>query len=274
MDDVYGQIVRLRAEGREAVLVTVVASDGSVPARLGAKMLVGEQGWIAGTVGGGAVEEAAIQQAADLLREGHSALMNYDLTADGEPLDQPTGMICGGRLTLFYDYLGYAAHVYILGAGHVGRAIARHMEAMRWYVTAVDHRPEVGDAVTGANRTLIGDYVATLKELPVPEGSYFLITTPSHAFDYAVLRHIMSSDYGPRYVGMLGSLKKARAMSTRLASELGHERVDWSVLYCPVGLDTGGPTPDEIAISILGEMLALRYDKVGHKHMRIPAPEE
>ncbi|MBM3189758.1 MAG: hypothetical protein FJZ90_13655 [Chloroflexi bacterium] len=275
MDDVFDGIVRLRDAGREGVLVTVVQSDGSVPARPGAKMLVGEEGWLAGTVGGGAVEKAAIQRARELLSEKRPALFSYELTADGEPMDaQPTGMVFGSRLTLFYDYLGYAAHIFILGAGHVSRAVARHLRDMRCYVTVIDHRPELGDGLEGANKVLIGEYVGQLQGLSVPEGSYFLIATPSHAFDYGVLRHIMASGWKPRYVGMLGSRKKAQALIAQLAEELGADRVDWSALYCPVELDLGGSAPDEIAISVLAEMQALRYDKAGHKHMRITAPAD
>jgi len=82
----------------------------------------------------------------------------------------------------------------------------------------------------------------------------------------------MAANWKPRYVGMIGSKNNLPRCCKRLASELGAERVDWSALYSPVGLDIGGPSPDEIAISIIGEMLALHYGKTGHKHMRLPKP--
>lgn len=186
--------------------------------------------------------------------------------------DEPTGMICGGRATLFFDYLGFAGNIFILGGGHVGQAVARHLQGTRFHITVVDHRPEILDSFQGANRVVTGQYAAALAGETVPEGAYFLIVTPSHAFDYVALRDVVASSWKPRYVGMIGSRQKSTQMTQRLAEELGAENIDWSVLYTPVGLDIGGPSPDEIAVSIVAEMLALHYGKAGHKHMRLPRP--
>ena len=272
MGDVFDQLALLREAGTESMLITVVESEGSVPGQPGAKMLVTAEGWATGTVGGGAVEKLAIERAQGLLGERRSLLVRYDLSVDGEPLDaERTGMICGGRLTLFFDHLGYGAPVYVFGAGHVGRAIARHLRGMPYHVTVIDHRPEMNEGTEGADRVLIGDYLAMLAQEPVPSGGYFLIATPSHVFDYDILRHVMGAAYQPRYVGMLGSKNKVETMTERLAQDLGRDRVDWSVLYSPVGLDVGGPTPDEIAIAIIAEMQAVRHAKAGHRHMRLAA---
>ncbi len=274
MDTLFDRIAQLTSQGQEAVLVTVVEREGSVPGAPGAKMLVTADGHTFGTVGGGELELEATAKALEVLQQRQPTLMHYALTEGSEAgTAESVGALCGGRATLFFDYLGYAGHVYILGGGHVGQAIARHLERLRLHVTVVDHRPEVAEAFRGAHRVIAGNYAAALSDQVVSEGSYFLIVTPSHAFDYESLRDIMASNWKPAYVGMLGSRPKAEAMFARLAEELGAEAVDWSVLYCPVGLDIGGPSPDEIALSIISEMQALRYGKAGHKHMRLARPQ-
>jgi xanthine dehydrogenase accessory factor len=210
-----------------------------------------------------------------VLQQRKSTLVRYALMeGGGASTDERLDAACGGRATVFFDYIGYAGHVFILGGGHVGQAIARHLQPLGLHVTVVDHRPEVAEGFQGANRVIVGNYAAALADESVPEGSYFLITTPSHAFDYESLRDIMASNWKPRYVGMLGSRPKAESMTARLVEELGAERINWSVLYCPVGLDIGGPSPDEIAISIISEIQALRYGKKGHKHMRLAWPQQ
>ncbi len=272
MDQLFERIAQLRAHGEEAVLVTVVEREGSVPGVLGAKMLVTADGHTLGTVGGGELEYQATAQALQVLQQRQSKLVRYSLMEGGKASNaEPLGAVCGGQAALFFDYLGYAAHICILGAGHVGRAIARHLKDMRLFVTIVDHRPEMGEGIEGANRVIIGDYAAVLANNPLPAGAYYLIVTPSHAYDYETLRQIMASDCKPRYVGVLGSRSKAESMLARLAEELGAERIDWSVIHCPVGLEIGGPSPDANAIAIIAEMQALRYGKTGHKHMRISA---
>ncbi len=273
MDDIFEQIPHVREHGGEAVLITVVEREGSAPAQPGTKMLVYPDGRSVGTVGGGALEKIARRRAIELLRERRSTLVRYVL-GDDEVLmsgEEPTGMICGGRAALFFDYIGHGAQLIIYGGGHVGQALLRHAQSLGFYVTVVDHRPELAASLEGAGRVIIGDYVTALDEQPAPPGGYYLVATPSHSFDYAVLKRVMLSDWQPAYVGVIGSKAKALANAQRLAQEVSD--VNWDVLYCPVGLDIGGPSPDEIAISILAEIQALRHDKTGHRHMRLNMPE-
>jgi len=274
MENLFERINQLVSRGQEAVLVTVVEREGSAPGAPGAKMLVTAAGPTLGTVGGGELELRATARARQALAQRRSELARYVMGEDRQIMegDQPTGMICGGRATLFFDYLGYAAHFYLLGCGHVGQAVVRHLQGTPFHITVVDHRPEVAAQVQGAHRVLTGDYVAALKEEAVPEGAFFLIVTPSHAYDYVALRDVMAAGWKPRYVGMIGSRQKSTQMVQRMVEELGAEKIDWPALYTPVGLDIGGPSPDEIAVSIVAEMLALYYGKAGHKHMRLPRP--
>jgi xanthine dehydrogenase accessory factor len=275
MDEIYQRILDLSRQGGEAVLVTVVHKEGSTPALPGTKMLVCAEGMSLGTVGGGELERVARIKASELLQARESQLIRYALL-EGEQVsetgdDEALPMWCGGRVTLFYEHLGYDTYVYLFGAGHVGSAIAAHLRNLKCYVTVIDNRPEVMAQLPPVNRRIIGDYESALADEQVPQGAYFVIGTPAHAADYEVLKAVMSGGWAPRYVGMLGSRRKSQELIRRLVDELG-SAIDLSVLYTPVGLDIGGASPDEIAISIIAEIQALRYGKSGHNHMRSANP--
>lgn len=269
MHEIYSRIAHLREHGSEAILVTVVDKEGSAPAAPGAKMLVYADSSTVGTVGGGALERLATSRAMELLEQKQSLLVTYSLGEDGPVLDaERINMACGGRASLFYDYLGYQAHIYIFGAGHVGRAIAYHLKGLRCHVTVVDHRQGMLTDLEGADRLILGEYDKLLLDEQVPAGAFFVIATPAHAFDYVVLHKIFASNWQPRYVGIVGSLRKAGSMLQRLAEELA-DAADVESIYCPVGLDLGGRSPEEIGIAVVAEILALLYDKTGHRHMRL-----
>jgi xanthine dehydrogenase accessory factor len=266
--EIYDRISHLREHGTEAVLVTVVDKEGSAPAAPGAKMLVYTDGSTVGTVGGGALERLATSKALELLEQRRPLLITYSLGEDGQVDDaEQIDMACGGRASLFYDYLGYQAHIYIFGAGHVGRAIAYHLKGLPYHVTVVDHRQGTLTDLEGADRLVLGEYDKLLQDEQAPAGAFYVIATPAHAFDYVALHRIYASHWRPRYVGIVGSRRKAGSMLQRLAEELG-DAVDFESVYCPVGLDLGGRTPDEIAIAVVAEILALQHGKAGHRHMR------
>lgn len=273
MDAVYESIVQARQRGEGAVLITVVEAHGSTPARAGAKMLVRAGGERVGTVGGGTLEQEAAAKARELLASRGSLLLRYALTEDDRALEgDPIAMPCGGNATLFFDYIGHSHFAFIFGGGHVGHTLARALGPLPYYVTVIDYRPEIAEGLVGADRVIVADYLAALEGVPVPPGSYFIVATPSHEADYEVLRHVMEADWRPAYVGMVGSTRKVRASFDRLYQELG-DAAPWDVLYSPIGLDVGGPTPNEIAISIIAEMQAVRYGKAGHRHMRLGKPQ-
>lgn len=274
VDAVYEAIVQARRQGEAAVLVTVVEAGGSTPARLGAKMLVSASGERVGTVGGGALEHSAGAKARELLESHKAELVRYSLVEGDRALEgEPTGMICGGHATLFFDYIGHSHHAFVFGGGHVGQALLHVLGTLPYYVTVIDHRPEIRERLTGADRAIIADYASALQGEQVPPGSYFFVATASHEYDYEVLRMIMESDWRPAYVGMIGSMRKVMASLERLRNDLS-DAAPWDALYSPVGLDIGGPTPEEIAVAVAAEMQAVRYGKAGHRHMRLGHTQE
>ena len=176
-------------------------------------------------------------------------------------------MICGGVITLFFDYISVNPSAYIFGAGHVGKAVINHLKNLKYTITAVDHRDGIFEDYTQDIKTIIGDYSKVISLLDIPDGSYIIIATYGHEYDYEVLESIYKKSFCPAYIGLLSSKVKVKQTIGRFAEKI-EEAISFENLYTPVGLDIGGSAPDEIAISIISEMQAVRYDNKGHKHLR------
>ncbi|HLP62797.1 MAG TPA: XdhC family protein [Candidatus Deferrimicrobium sp.] len=268
MADIYEEILQLKQKGKEGVLVTVVAKEGHGPAGMSAKMLVLADGRREGTVGGGALEYAAVKKAAQCLREKSSYLNKYALSPDNDIINgEQTGMICGGSVTLFYEYIGSGARLYIFGAGHIGKALLYHLKNLNYYTTLIDSREGMVETVEGAQCSMTVNYETALKDEEIPAESFFIIAAHSHTQDYVILKRIYEARWNPKYIGLMASANKGELMIQQLTKELG-PGVDLNILYTPVGLDIGGGNPDEIAISIISELQAVRCNKNGHKHLR------
>ncbi len=269
MIEIYEKILSLKKSGGQGVLITVVDKEGHGPAQVQTKMLVLPDGEKLGTVGGGALEHVALKTAVTVLKEKEGLIKKYILDPECNIIDgEQTGMLCGGQITLFYEYIGSGIPLYIFGAGHIGRALVYHLKTLGYYITLLDSRDEVLKEVSGAQKSITGSYNEILKDEQVREGSYFVIATHSHQLDYLVLKRIYEANWKPAYIGLIASKKKSGTIFARLSEELGKD-LDLNILYCPVGLGIGGSTPDEIAISIISELQAVRYGKQGHKHLRM-----
>jgi xanthine dehydrogenase accessory factor len=268
MDDIHEEIVRLRQEGRPAVLVTVVGRQGATPGEVGAKMLVGAGGRIAGTVGGGALEHHAVADAQAVLAGGEPRLQEYRLddagVVPGDPAT-PTGMLCGGRATLFLEPLVGGVRAYLFGAGHVNRALAGTLIPLGFAVTFVDCREEWLADLPAPHLTAGPDY-DRLPELPAVGDSHVVVATHSHRCDERVLEQLLLREH-PAYLGVVASRRKRDAMFQRLRERHG-EGLDLSGLAIPVGLHLGGHTPAALALSIAAEMQAFRHGIGGHRHLR------
>ncbi len=268
MIEIYEEILRIQKGGEEGVLVTVVEKDGHGPAIVGTKMLVLPDGKRKGTVGGGALEYAAVKKSSHILKDRKNCLKKYLLSPDNDIIDgEQTGMLCGGSITLFYEYIGSGARLYIFGAGHIGKALVYHLKPLNYYITLIDNRDGMVETIDDAQRRITVNYETALKGDDVPANSFFIIATHSHALDYVILKRIYEANWSPKYIGLIASKRKSPLMIQRLSEELGKD-INLDILYTPVGLDIGGPSPDEIAISVISELQAIRYDKKGHKHMR------
>ncbi|WP_278286134.1 XdhC family protein [Vallitalea okinawensis] len=258
----------MKNSGGPCMVVTVVEKTGDGPVEVGKKMLVGENGEAFGTVGGGALEYFAREKCKELLKKRQSIFEKY-LLNEGKIVEQATTlpMACGGMVSLFYEYIGVKAHIYIFGAGHVGQALTRVLKTMDFHVTVIDSRKKVYEAFVGADRKVHASYAEFIDQEGLREGSYVVVCTPSHKHDYNVINKVLELQLEPRYIGMLCSPVKLKDFLEKTYDNFGKD-VDLSNFYSPIGLDTGGGTPEEIAISITAEILAVYHNKTGHKHMK------
>jgi xanthine dehydrogenase accessory factor len=247
---------RLR-EGAALCLVTVVESTGSVPGRVGARMVVLPDS-IQGTVGGGALEKFAIDEARAMLETGNDPKLIRRQTAE-------LGMCCGGEVALFFEPLGTARRLWIFGGGHLGLALTPIAARLGFSTTVVDERPEFAskDRFPAASRVICGDPGEIARS--VGADAFAVLVTHGHASDQAVLEQLVQIDPPLRYIGMIGSTRKVRRALDALANK-GLE--PGSNIYAPIGLDVGGGSPNEIAVAIAAELLGVLHEKRDLPHCR------
>ncbi len=265
MKDIFDELLLCKNEGIPCILVTVVEKSGECPSTVGKKMIVRENGSSFGTVGGGALEHFAIEKCKILISEQSNLLEKYMLN-EGEILKGTTTlpMACGGMVTLYYDYIGIKAYVYIFGAGHVGQALANVLKTLNYHLTVIDNRKEIFDKFINADRKVHSSFTDYIKKEGIKEGSYVVVCTPSHKNDFNVIKQIIEMNLKPKYMGMLCSRAKLQTFLDTISKDLK----DLPNFYSPIGLDVGGESPEEIAISITSEILAVYHNKSGHKHMK------
>lgn len=274
MADILAALLDRRSRGPAAVLVTVVEKKGHGPAAPPARMLADGDGRVAGTVGGGAIEKRALDDARAVLADGEPRLRTY-LLSDGDPVDgaEPVGMACGGRVTLFYERIAPARRAYLFGAGHIGLALIPLLESLGWAPVPVDCRP---DALRDAPLPCLaaGPDYRELPELPELARAAVVIATHGHACDRNVLAELLRRGERPAYTGLVASARKWRTIGEELRAELGPD-LDLSAVYAPAGLRLGGGSPAEIALSIAAEIQAVTTGAGRHDHMRdVPGGRE
>lgn len=250
----YEEVARLLRDGRVLVVATLVSSRGSTPRAEGAKMIVSATGEIGFSIGGGAFEALVIEDAKEALRAGSGFEKEYRFTETG---DDATGMVCGGQARVLFEIVRPPLPLLIFGGGHVGRELAHLTTRLGFEVTIVDDRPECleEERYPAAVRRVRAerDFSSGLPDIPA--GGYVAVVTRCHRTDLAALRHAVGR--GAAYVGLIGSRRKIRTVLER-AAEMGSSREALREVRAPIGLPIGAETPEEIAISIASEMIAVR----------------
>jgi xanthine dehydrogenase accessory factor len=266
--DIFKLISEFKQKNKTMMAVTAVRKEGAGPVEVGKKMIVLEDGKSIGTVGGGAIEYYAQKKAKELLKTRANLLETYVLD-EGKirPESKTLPMVCGGVVTLFYEYIGPKGTIFIFGGGHVGQALVNVLKTMNYHVTVVDERKGIIDKFVGADVLVNESFSGYVDIDTINDGDYIIVCTPSHKHDYHVINKILEKQIKPNYLGMLCSPDKIRSYLKSTYETFGKD-IDLSFFYSPIGLDIGGMTPEEIAISISAEILAISYGKTGHKHMR------
>lgn len=252
--DIYEEIVRLRREGRKAALATIVNVRGSIPSFETAKMLVRDDGTFAGTIGGGCVEAEVWQAAREVIADEKPRSLRFDLNNDPK---YDTGLVCGGTLEVFVEPVVPPATLYIFGAGHVAFSLYKVARLAGFEIIVVDDRESYAnhERFPEARDIFSDDFDHAMQQLAPSDTSYMVIVTRGHRDDMRVLR--WAAQQPARYIGMIGSRRKVVAIYKELEKE-GIPREQLLRVHAPVGLDIGAITPEEIAVAIVAELIAIR----------------
>jgi len=254
MADIYAEIAKLRKEGRRAALATIIQVQGSIPSYESSKILVRDDGSIVGTVGGGCVEAEVWAVAQDVMREEKPRRLHFNLN---DRPDENEGLVCGGSLDIFVEPILATPALYLFGGGHVSLAISRIAEIAGFETIVADDREAFASQqrFPTAARLYSGPWEDIFPQLHPNSFSYLLIATRGHKGDLACLRWAVTS--GARYVAMIGSRRKLIEFFKVLERE-GVAREQLERVQSPAGLDIGALTPEEIAVSVVAEMIAVR----------------
>ena len=262
--EVFAAVAEALERGEAAALVTIVAAHGSTPQRVGAKMLVFADGRTVGTIGGGCYENDAFGKAREAIGTRKPQLVHYELSDD---FAQETGLICGGQMDVYIEPIEPSPELYIIGAGHVGYHLARVAHEVGFRVHVVDDREKFAnrERFPAAEEVIAGDISAWLASTQLPPHAYAVIVTRGHTNDLEALRALAPREL--RYLGLIGS----RAKVARIYDALTADRMPAEYLkrvHAPIGLDIGAVTPQEIAVSILAELIAVKHGKTSGLSMR------
>ena len=263
MEDVLAALTAALGRGEAVAMVTIVAAHGSTPQRVGAKMLVYADGRTVGTIGGGCYENDAFWKAREVIKARKPLNVHFELTDD---IAEETGLICGGQMEVFIEPVEPSPDVYIFGAGHVGYFLGKMAVEVGFRVHVVDDREKFaskerfGDGVD----VIVDDIPTWLDTHTLPPTAYAVVVTRGHKHDIDALRALVRSPL--RYVGLIGSKAKVRRIFDALQQE-GITPEALKVVHAPIGLDIGAITPQEIAVSILAELIAVKHGRVADGHV-------
>jgi xanthine dehydrogenase accessory factor len=252
--DVLEEVVRLRRLGQRCALATIVEVNGSIPSYESAKLVVREDGSMLGTVGGGCVEADVWNAAREAIGTGKARRLRFNL---GQDAAYDSGLICGGQLEVFVEPIEPPPRCFIFGAGHISKSLAGAAGLAGFHVTVIDDREAFAnrERFPEAGEVIAGEYEDVIPRLEINGCSYVVIVTRGHRDDMRVLRLAVHTP--ARYIAMIGSKRKVIGVVKELEKE-GIARDLLERVHGPMGLDIGAITPEEIAVSVAAEMIAVR----------------
>jgi xanthine dehydrogenase accessory factor len=252
--EIYEEIAALLRSGKRGAVATIVNSQGSVPSFRAAKLLLREDGTSVGTVGGGSVEAEVLRTAREVIRHEKPQTLTFNL--NDKPQDN-AGLTCGGTLQVFIEPLIPAPELLILGAGHIAINLCKVAALAGFEVTVVDDREEYANRehFPQAKDVVAEQFETALPHLQAGPKTFVVIATRGHGLDLAALRWAVRTS--ARYIGMVGSRKKSFTFLRELERE-GIAAEKLARVNTPVGLDIGALTPEEIAVAVVAEMIAVR----------------
>lgn len=252
--DIFDEIVRLRKLGQKCAVATIVQVNGSIPSYESAKMVVREDGSMAGTIGGGCVEAEVWNAAREVIASERPKQMKFSL---GQDAAYDNGLICGGQLEIFIEPVVPNPKAFIFGAGHISKSLSKVANLAGFASIIVDNRETYAnkDRFPEAEEVLAEEYADVFPKLDIRDTSYVIIVTRGHRDDMLVLQWAVNTP--ARYIAMIGSRRKVLSVIKELERE-GPPHGAFERIHAPMGFEIGAITPEEIAVSVVAEMIAVR----------------
>jgi xanthine dehydrogenase accessory factor len=252
--DIYEELLRLRNLGQKCALATIVDVRGSIPSYESAKLLVREDGSMTGTIGGGCVEAEVWNAAREVIETEKPKHLTFNL---GQDAAYDNGLICGGQLDVFVEPVLPVPHAFIFGAGHISKSLSKVATLAGFATVIVDDRESFAnrERFPEAAEVHAGEYEDVFAKLNINENSYVIVVTRGHRDDMRVLKLAIGTS--ARYIAMIGSKRKVINVIRELEKE-GIPRAAFERIYAPMGFNIGAVSPEEIAISVAAEMIAVR----------------
>jgi xanthine dehydrogenase accessory factor len=253
MIDLYKEIIRLVEQGEKGALATVIGSTGSTPGKESAKMLVRSDGTTVGTIGGGCTEADVWALAREVMATDRPIRRSFKLSPRAA---EEGGLACGGIVEVFVEPIG-SPTVHVFGAGHIARSVVPLARLVGFNAVVVDDREQFASRAhfPEPTRLLVSDFSSAFQKLSITENSYVVIVTRGHRYDQYVLGEAIRTRAS--YVGLIGSKAKIVRIFRALTAQ-GADPARLRAVKAPIGLDIGCRTPEEIAVSIVAQLIAHR----------------
>ena len=250
----------LAAKARPFAIATVVRATGSVPRRAGSKMLVEPDGRISGTIGGGDMESRVIAESLESLRDGETRMLAYAF----RDVHKGDVGVCGGEVEVYVEPVKPKPKLVVAGGGHVGRAVAHLAKWLGFHVIVTDDREDYAtpEAVPGAHEYVVCPLSELSERVAIDADSVVLLTTRGMPVDLEGLPALLETDAA--YIGVIGSRRRWEVCAGKLR-EAGVSEEAIARVTSPIGLELNAETPEEIAVSILSEIIMLKRRGTGSR---------
>ena len=256
---IWKALAEIETKNLTGALCTIVNSQGSTPRHVGSKMIVYVDGHTFGSVGGGEMESRVIEEASEALRDGKARLLSYTLNAParGDP------GVCGGQVEVYVEPITPKPSVIVVGAGHVGKAVAHLAKWLGYHVVVSDDRVELctPESVPDSDEYYPGPLAELPKQLTITAQTHLVLTTRSVDIDVPGLPGLLETPAA--YIGVIGSRRRWETTRTQLI-EKGVSEDLLARVHSPMGLEIAAETPEEIAVSIMAEIIRLGRIRDGH----------
>ncbi len=263
--DIIKKINELKENNQNFCVATIVKTQGSTPGKVGFKYIIVDNGNKFGTIGGGAIETKVFDECLHRIKKNESILKEYILT-DAENFEsegaEVVKMMCSGKIWVYYEVYLAEKVVYVIGGGHVGKEVGYYLKPLNYKTVLVDNRKEMAtkEANPYFDEIIFAEYEEYCSTFNPPANSFFVILTHGHAFDYIAAKKIVERKIETKYIGIIASSIKAAKLKEMLKEDIGND-IDLSSIYSPIGLNIGGDTASEIALSICAQIQSIVFNK-------------